>query len=60
MTMEKRMRISRGELRWPVVDSVVDIANGPTPQVVKHAARAARYAARVQDVGPRRSYGSQQ
>lgn len=60
MTVEKRMRISGGELPWPVVDSVVDIADGHTPQIVKHAARAAGYATRVQDVGPRRSYGSQQ
>ena len=59
MTVEKRMRISGGELPWPVADSVVNIANGHARQVVKRAARAAGYAARVQVVGPRRSYGSQ-
>lgn len=60
MTVEKRMRISGGELPWPVADSVVDIANGHARQVVEGAARAGGHAVGIQVVAPRRSYGSQQ
>ena len=42
LTVEKLVRASGGKLTWPVADSIIDIANGRTRQVVVRMLVAAR------------------
>jgi 2,4-diaminopentanoate dehydrogenase len=47
MMAEKLVRVGGGKLTWPVADSIVDIANGHTREVLKSAAVARRDAIRI-------------
>lgn len=42
LTVEKLVRASGGTLTWPIADSIIDIANGQTRQVLVRVLVAAR------------------